>query len=278
MSRHAPTAVGDGLEEVFPRIKDFLEEVSGIQLTERKVALVRARLTRRLRATGIARFEDYLAFVESAAGDEERVRMVDLLTTNKTSFFRESAHYDFLAESVLPTWERRPGRGPTVWSAGCSSGAEPYSLAMLLTARLGHAALKRARILATDLSTEMVARTRQARYGDDELGGVPEEYLRRWWHRDGPGHREAAPELRRLVRVAKLNLMGPWPMKGPFDLICCCNVMIYFDRATRERLVQRYRALLAPGAYLMVGHSESLNGMNRGLVYVKPAVYRREAE
>jgi chemotaxis protein methyltransferase CheR len=276
MSLPAPTAVDDGLEAVFPRIKDFLHEVSGIQLTERKIALVRARLTRRLRATGKPRFDAYLEFVESAAGDDERIRMLDLLTTNKTSFFRESAHYEFLAEHVLPGWNGRGGPGPTIWSAGCSTGAEPYSLAMLLGDSLDTRTLERARILATDLSTEMVARTREARYRNDELAGVPESYLRRWWRRDGADHRAAGPQLRKLVKVARLNLMEPWPMRGPFDLISCCNVMIYFDRPTREKLVQRYRDLLAPGGHLMVGHSESLNGMNRGFAYVKPAVYRKE--
>lgn len=276
MPHIAAAATGDGLEEVFPEIKAFLQEVSGIQLNERKIALVRARLTRRLRATGIPRFEDYLAFVESAGGGDERIRMVDLLTTNKTSFFRETAHYEFLREEVLPAWADRTDRAPTIWSAGCSTGAEPYSLAMLLNDRLDARTAAQTRILATDLSTEMVHRTMEGRYSRDELDGVPSEYLRRWWRRDGPDHLQAGPELRRMVKVAHLNLMGPWPMKGPFDLISCCNVMIYFDRPTRSTLVQRYRALLAPGGHLMVGHSESLNGMNQGFAYVKPATYRKE--
>lgn len=276
MALNATAPVGDGLEEVFPRIKHFLEEVSGIQLNERKIALVRARLTRRLRATGISGFGEYMELVESAGGDEERIRMIDLLTTNKTSFFRETAHYEFLRDQVLPSWNARSGRGPTVWSAGCSTGAEPYSLAMLFNGGLDAGVASNTRILATDLSTEMVRRTMEGRYSRDELTGVSPEFLRRWWRRDGADHLTAAPELRRMVRAAHLNLMGRWPMKGPFDLISCCNVMIYFDRPTRSSLVQRYRALLAPGGHLMVGHSESLNGMNEGFAYVKPAVYRKE--
>jgi chemotaxis protein methyltransferase CheR len=268
------TGIDDGLTRSFERVRTYLSSRAGIELNEQKMALVRARLTRRLRETGAPDFDTYLDLVEAPGGEEESIRMIDLLTTNKTSFFREGPHYAYLLEEVIPTW--RAGQGPiTIWSAGCSSGQEPYSIAMMLREQLPATRFRDVRILATDLSTEMVARTRAGSYGENDLDGLSPERLAKFFELGADGRRTVVPEIREKVHVARLNLMGDWPMQGPFDLILCCNVMIYFSAQTRGRLVGRYADLLAPGAHLFVGHSESLGGIEHRLDYVRPATYRK---
>lgn len=270
----AETAVDDGLARSFERVRTYLSSRVGIELNEQKTALVRARLTRRLRETGAPDFGAYLDLVEGPGGEDEAVRMIDLLTTNKTSFFREGPHYTYLLDEVVPAW--RTGRDPiTIWSAGCSSGQEPYSIAMLLSEQLPSNRLRDVRILATDICTEMVACTRGGSYSEADLVGLSPERVERFLDRAADGRRTVKPALREMVHVARLNLMGDWPMSGPFDLVLCCNVMIYFSAETRQRLVGRYAKLLRPGAHLMVGHSESLGGIEHALDYVRPAIYRK---
>jgi chemotaxis protein methyltransferase CheR len=253
-------------------------DISGVNLTEGKRELVRARLSKRLRALDRTSFREYVDFVESDAGRLELSLMVDTLTTNKTSFFRELPHFTFLREEVLPSFSDSdaPLR---IWSAGCSSGEEPYSLAILLYEHFSDFSKRDIRILATDLSRKSLARAREAVYGESQMEGVPAPIRSRCFERirDGSGEIRfrVIPELRKIVHLAPLNLMETWPMRGPFHVIFCRNVMIYFDKGKRERLVSRFTRLLPPGGHLMVGHSESLNGLSHGLSYVQPAVYRK---
>jgi chemotaxis protein methyltransferase CheR len=266
----------DGMEGQFGEISRLMYRIAGVNLHDGKKQLVRGRIGRRLRDAGFGGFRDYVAHVKSDAGRAELRTMVDILTTNKTSFFREASHFDFLAEHVAES--ALPREGLRLWSAGCSSGEEPYTLAMVLREALPRSDFGRVRILATDLDRRMVEATRAAVYAESRLAGVSPELRRR--HFDPAPGREAdglrvKPELRSTVRVACLNLMGRWPMDGPFDAIFCRNVMIYFDAETRQRLVRRFSDLLREGGHLFVGHSESLNGLSHGLTYVQPAVYRR---
>ncbi len=267
------------LEGQFETISRLMHSISGVSLTDRKRDLVKARLAKRLRALGWTSLDEYMRFVQSEEGKEELGRMVDVLTTNKTSFFRESAHFDFIRDRILHDREAsdRPIRA---WSAGCSSGEEAYTLAILLSETRPDAARRGDRILATDISRDVLEVARSGVYPESKMEGVPDSVRRKWFERSRDIERNrtvytAVPALRELVTVARLNLMAAWPMKGPFDLILCRNVMIYFERETRTRLVERFAELLAPGGHLFVGHSESLSSLTHSLQYVQPAVYRK---
>ena len=258
----------------FRRVQRLAYEWAGLAIPVGKEGLVHSRLSRRLRETRHPSFASYLAWLEQQGPGDERTAVIDLLTTNKTDFFREPAHFDYLLSVVVPEVVAA-GRPLRLWSAGCSSGEEPYTLAMLLQEALppGYDA----RILATDISTRILAKARAGRYGAEQMAGVDRERRARWFTEVGGGtpQWQVARPLRDMVAFAHLNLMGPWPMKGPFDAILCRNVMIYFDKPTQARLVQRYWELLAPGGHLFVGHSESLTALEHRYRYVQPAVYAR---
>jgi chemotaxis protein methyltransferase CheR len=254
--------------EQFREISRVVREVAGLQLREGKEGLVRARLAKRVRQLALPGFGAYLERVRGDA--RELAEMVDLLTTNKTSFFREPAHFDYLRDALLPSL----GPGPVrLWSAGCSSGEEAYTMAMVVRECWPESARRDVKILATDISRRVLATARAGVYPDAALADVPRP-LRRHWARAEGGWR-AGDALRALVTFAPLNLMAPWPMRGPFQAIFCRNVMIYFDKATQQALVDRFHALLAPGGHLFVGHSESLSALAHRFAYVRPAVYRR---
>ena len=259
------------------RIRNLMFEVSGVNMNEGKDELVRARVGKRVRALSLPGLDAYVDLVESPDGVGELATMVDLLTTNKTSFFREQAHWEFLEHHVIePAAER--GDPLRFWSAGCSSGEEPYTLAMLLMETWPGGGVPDARVLATDLSRPVLELAQAGEYPTRALADVPTAMRRRWFRAVGEGKEErwsVDPQLRRMISFTRLNLMAPWPMRGPFDAILCRNVMIYFDRDTRAELVRRFAGLLRPGGFLLVGHSESLTGLEHGLGYVQPAVYRR---
>lgn len=267
----------------FAEVSETVGGIAGIQLRAGKEGLVRSRLARRLRQVGDATYADYLRRVRADAG--ERAHMIDLLTTNKTSFFREAAHFDVLRDRVLPAFAGARG-GLRVWSAGCATGEEPYTVAMVLRDALDAEAWGASRVLATDLSARALARARAGVYADELAAAVPPELLARHFDRaeggapragGAPNGWSASPALRGAVRFAPLNLMGEWPMRGPFHAVFCRNVMIYFDKPTQAALVGRFHALLAPGGYLFVGHSESLSAVGHEFAYVQPAVYRKRA-
>lgn len=254
----------------------LLHRLAGIHLRPGKEPLVRARLSRRLRALGLATYAAYLDVVEREGHDGERSAMIDALTTNKTSFFREAAHFDFVREALLPTLRARRAR-PRWWSAACSSGEEPYSLAILLREHAAELAGSDPPILATDISTRMLEAARAARYDALATADVPRPLLERHFVREQEAGAEpawrVASAVRALVRFERRNLMDPWPADERFDVIFCRNVMIYFDRPTQQRLVERMEGALAPGGHLFVGHAESMTNVRHGLRFVRPAVY-----
>ena len=257
----------------FARITLMLHEHSGIRMRVGKEGLVRARLLKRLRELGLVDFEAYLTHVESEPSRREFGEMIEALTTNKTSFLREVQHFDFLRDHVLPTL-----RGPVrLWSAGCSTGQEPYTLAMLVREGCTGSGTHDARILATDLNRRVLATAKAGVYPDDDMRELPEAWRTRYWvsRTDAAGRKQyvAGATLRQCIRFARLNLMDAWPMSGPFDAIFCRNVMIYFDKATQQQLIDRYWGLLRPGGHLFVSHSESLTGHQHKFRYVQPAVY-----
>lgn len=261
----------------FQRVQKIMFDLAGISIRPGKEVLVRSRLASRVREAQVPGFSQYFDFVMSPQGARELQLMIDLLTTNETYFFRESQHFDFLKAEVLPAMASR-SEPMRVWSAGCSTGEEPYTLAMVIAEAYGGEPGRKARILATDLSRRVLAKAVAGSYPESACSGVPPQLLRKYFQRvDGARSVEwqANNTLKRMILFGRLNLMGPWPMKQPLDLILCRNVMIYFDGPTRERLVSRYVSALRPGGHLIVGRSESLTRSDDRLVPVMPSVYQR---
>lgn len=268
----------------FRFLRDFVYAHCGIALGEHKRQLVQGRLARRLRALGLPDYAAYCALLRSDPNGELG-ELASAISTNVTAFFREPHHYDLLERELLPQWlahKRRDGDRLRIWSAGCSSGEEPYALAMVLAEALEkHGATGvDAKILATDLSPQALETARNGVYPLDKLDGISEERRRRWLLR-GAGEYEGYacvhPRLRELVTVQPLNLLHDWPMRGPFDAIFCRNVVIYFDQPTKQRLFSRYAALLPAGGHLFLGHSESLHGINDDFELIGRTVYRKRA-
>jgi len=265
-------------EAQFRAISTLVKSICGIDLHDGKKELVKARLAKRIRALRLKTFEEYIRFVRDDAGGNELTTMLDSLSTNLTFFFRESVHFEYLRSHAIPRLIqlRQPMRRLRLWSAGCSTGEEPYSLAMLLLEHFPELRGWDIRILATDLSTQVLAQAREGVYDAARVKQVPSPLAVKYFVPDEKRERfRVCDEARAKVAFARLNLMGPWPMKGPFDVIFCRNVMIYFDKPTQETLVRRFHDLLSPGCLLMVGHSESLTGIVHSFQYVRPAVYQK---
>jgi len=259
----------------FETISRLVYQVCGINFQAGKEGLIKSRLMKRLRALGMNDFDQYLDHITSDQAGQELITMIDALTTNKTSFFREAEHFDYLRREVLPPLvvASAPIR---LWSAGCSSGEEAYSLAMLLCEEIPRIDKCDARILATDISTSVLKKAQTAIYEAETLSGLPaqltQKYLTYVTTQQVRGYR-IKDNVRALVNFSWLNLMADWPMRGPFQAIFCRNVMIYFDKATQQALVNRFWKLLEPGGHLFVGHSESLTALTHEFRYVQPAVY-----
>ncbi|MBY0422824.1 MAG: protein-glutamate O-methyltransferase CheR [Parvularculaceae bacterium] len=252
-------------ERDFRAVAAAIYEDAGISLTAEKQPLVYSRLAKRLRALELSSFDQYVALIESPDGAEERRNMLAALTTNVTRFFREPHHFELLRDVVLPPLLREAERGGRVrlWSAGCSNGQEPYSIALTLLEACPRAASLDVKVLASDIDPVVVAHARAGVYDDGQAESVPgalrakyfavssESGVRRW---------TASAELKSLIAFRELNLNGVWPMKGPFDAIFCRNVVIYFDEPTQQKLWSRYEQLLSPEGWLFVGHSERVSG------------------
>ena len=240
----------------FTRIKDLLEQDSGIHLPDSKATLVYSRLAKRVRLLGLESFAEYCDLVEASPGSEERLAMMAALTTNVTRFFREPHHFDYL-RARLPAWidQARGGAKLRIWSAGCSSGQEPYCIAMVLLSMLPEAAELDVKILASDIDPVIVRKAREGIYSDDLIDGIPDDLRRTSLKRHDQGWR-IDDHVRRLVTFNELNLMGEWPMKGRFQVIFCRNVAIYFEPVVQERLWGRFAERLTPDGRLYIGHSE----------------------
>ncbi|MBP6877871.1 MAG: protein-glutamate O-methyltransferase [Phenylobacterium sp.] len=248
-------------EDDFKKIANILHSHAGIALAEGKAALVYSRLAKRLRTLGLRSFREYCSLVEGQQGVDERQAMMAALTTNVTRYFREPHHFDHLREVVMPKLAETARRGGRVrlWSAACSNGQEPYSMAITVLGALPEAANLDVKILATDIDPNMIAEGKAGVYREDAVAPVPLDLRRKWFKKSGAGW-EVADELRELVAFRELNLIGDWPMKGKFDVIFCRNVVIYFDEPTQERIWSRFAPALVPGGTLYIGHSERVSG------------------
>lgn len=266
----------DSLPEDFVALCTLVHRASGIKIDGNKRALVDARLRHRLVELGLPNLGTYLEFVGGDASGRELEILLDLISTNVTSFFRERHHFEHLAREVLAN-HLKPGlTGPLrIWSAACSSGEEPYSIALSLANALGPTQLNRFLILASDLSSRMVDRAAAGIFPSEALSPVPAHWRATWFKAVGTEDRQVVPRLRERVRARRLNLLAPWPMQRSFSAIFCRNALIYFDEPTRQRLVERFWDQLAPGGYLYIGHSESLSMLNHRFEYAGPTIYRR---
>jgi chemotaxis protein methyltransferase CheR len=254
-------------------------EKSGITLHAGKRALVSARLQKRLRHRGVASFHDYLKLLQDDVTGEELTAMLDAITTNHTSFFREPQHFEYLAKTVLPPLGDAKGSTPILgWSAACATGEEPYSIAITAAEMFGRDTGRRIRLLASDLSTRAVARAGAGIYRADRTADMPRHLVLKYFQKavgTQPGLLQVAAPIRQLIEFRRLNLLQPAPPGPPLDFIFCRNAMIYFDRAAQQRVVDTLESRLARGGYLFLSHSESLNGIRHTLDWVAPAVYRR---
>lgn len=269
-------------EADFRRISELVYDHCGINLHDGKKELVRARLAKRLREGRFRTFSDYIQHVLDDPTGREFSVLVDSLSTNLTKFFREDQHFEYMRTQLLPriiTSKQRGGafriRG---WSAGCSSGEEPYSIAITLLEAIQGKGRWDVKLLATDVSTRILERAKKGIYEKDRIDPISLPLRNRYLIRRREGAREkfeVGPALRELIIFRYLNLMQEWPIKGPLDFIFCRNVMIYFDKPTQGRLINRFYDLLGPGGVLFTGHSESLTGIEHAFKYVQPTVYMK---
>ena len=261
--------------EVYEAFRRLILDKAGINLGNGRQALVHARLGKRLRALGLTDYYSYLDYVNKDKSGEEIVQLLDVISTNTTSFFREGVHFTFL-EELIREWARTGKRKFRIWCAAASTGEEPYTLSMVIQDAL-HGHEVDLRILSTDISTKVLRLCKQGHYTCTKLESVPDPMRRRYFtETSDPEVMSANATLRAPLTFARLNLMeSPYPMKGPFDVVFCRNVMIYFDREGRSKFVSEAVRLLAPGGYLITGHSESLTGISQGLKTVKPSIYQK---
>jgi chemotaxis protein methyltransferase CheR len=267
----------------FDAIARFVEGEVGIKLPPTKRLMVEGRLRKRVRALGLPTFDAYARHVFAGGGAEEIVHLVDSVTTNKTDFFREPAHFDFLCGTAVPMLlGRQPDRTLKIWSAASSTGAEAFTIAMRLQDMVAAGARFRFSILGTDVSSEMIAQARAAIYPALMVGPVPPAMRQRYVmaaRAADDARVRIVPELRRLVQFHRLNLMDPtYPFDRDVDVVFCRNVLIYFNRATQAAVIERLAGHLRPGGFLVLGHSESMAGSGvPGLRSFLPTIYQREA-
>lgn len=270
-------------ETDFRRFQQLIYSDAGIWLAGAKTALLVGRLARRLRHYGLKSFRQYYDLVVNSP--EERIQMLNAISTNETHFFREPQHFELLRVSIFPRWKHQAATGSRnrnirVWSAGCSTGQEPYSLAMLLLDHFSADSGWQIEIVATDISTRALEIARKAIWPAEKAVEIPRPYLKAFMLRgiaDQAGRIKAGPEIRSLIQFFRLNLNEPgYPLAGKFDLIFCRNVLIYFDLNSRERAQRRLANFLAPGGYFFVGHAETLHAMSSSLTTIVPTVYTRK--
>ncbi len=263
--------------KVFNQLRTIIYQTSGISLSEKKENLVAARIGKRMRALGIQTHKEYLEMVKSNETGEEVTEMLDAISTNVTSFFREPSHFQFV-ETVFKQWLDQGQKVFRFWSAASSTGEEPYTLAMVIKETLGDRKVD-LKILGTDINTKVLQVCRNGVYKKEKMASVPPVLRDRYADYrivDGDYSYVIKPELKQLVSFCRLNLSKPpFPMSGPFDIVFCRNVMIYFDNDVRKRLLDELYRLIKPGGYLLVGHAESLTGMLSGFKAVKPSVYTK---
>jgi len=270
-------------DEEFRLISTLVYTKFGINLSEQKRSLIIERLQKVMRQGQFDSFKAYVEYVVADTSGRAMLEMVDRISTNHTSFFRENDHFSFLQSTILPgivAAEKKTGRRSLrIWSAGCSSGEEPYTIGMLLLEYFGaEVGTWDIGILATDISTTVLEKAGAGIYSESQMEQVPVVFRKKYFRKaDEPGQWQISPEVKKLVLFRRLNLMNKdYPFKGQFQVIFCRNVMIYFDAETRDGLLSRFQRYNEPGGYLMIGHSETLNRDNQYYQYIRPAIYQKK--
>ncbi|MDF1615173.1 CheR family methyltransferase [Desulfurivibrio dismutans] len=267
-------------DALFQKFSVLVYEKAGIYLKPEKKELLNARLGKRLRALGIESFSDYYNYVVHDTSGDELVQMIDVVSTNFTSFFRENAHFEFMVDHALPALVSRPGgkKEVVIWSAASSSGEEPYTIALVTEDFFEQQPGWGYRILATDISTRVLAHAQRGVYTLDRMIKVPKNYLKKYFQRGqgrASGHVRVKEALRQRISFERFNLMDDFPWNGSLDIIFCRNVMIYFNRETQQQLVNKFYRALAPGGYLFIGHSESISSLKHNFTPVASTVYQK---
>lgn len=276
-----PIVTGRMTEKDFARFSEFIYAEVGIKLPPTKKTMVEARLQRRIRLLGLQNHTEYVSYLFSPRGmREELIHLIDVVTTNTTEFFREPKHFEMLMETVLPEWRQKvkAGQPVNIWSAGCSTGMEPYTLAIVLNEFAAQTPGFTFRIMATDISTQALRTAVNGIYDEDRIATVPNTLKTKYFMRSKDRIRRqvrVVPELRRMVSFKRLNFMEDFRLPMPMQIIFCRNVVIYFDKPTQLKLFTKLCNNLVPGGYLFIGHSESLAGMDLPLIQAAPTVYRR---
>ncbi|MFU8819075.1 MAG: CheR family methyltransferase [Desulfurivibrio sp.] len=268
-------------EAVFRKFSDLVYQKTGIYLKTEKKELLNARLGKRLRALGMDSFAQYYDHVLGDSSGEELVQMIDVVSTNFTSFFRENNHFDLLVSQVLPELISRSGakKELVIWSAAASSGEEPYTIALVTEDFFADKPGWGYRILATDISTRVLAHAQQGVYPTERVTKVPKNYLKKYFQRGvgaAAGSVRVKESLRRRISFERFNLMDNFPWNGSLDVIFCRNVMIYFNRETQQALLNKFHHALAPGGYLFIGHSESISSLKHGFAQIASTAYRKK--
>ena len=265
----------------FNRLSSFIYDEYGIKLTPVKKTMLESRLQKRLTSLGMPSFKEYCDFLFSSHGQQQEViQMIDLVTTNKTDFFREPAHFEFLTTQVLPEFTgNNPGKQLKLWSAGCSSGEEPYTLAMVLNEYSERDTSINYSITATDISTQVLNKAITAVYNEERAADIPLQLKRKYFLKSKDPLKKTVrvvPQLRNKVHFERLNFMDDtFALSQEFDIVFCRNVIIYFDKITQEKVINKLCEKLKPGGYFFLGHSESITNMRVPLDQLKPTVFRK---
>lgn len=265
-------------DDEFEQFRALVYRESGISLNQNKKSLIVSRLAKRLRALGLESFQSYFDLVIQDLGGDEFTQMLDLISTNKTDFFREPKHFEFLRDEILP--HLNTAKQVRIWSSACSSGEEPYTIGMVLFDGVAAPSQWDFKILASDISTKVLSHAAAGLYEEDRVKGLSSDLVRRHFLKGRgaqAGWVKVKPHLTDMVRFRRLNLMDErYPIRSPLDVIFCRNVMIYFDRPTQEQLMTKFYRYLKPGGYLFIGHSESLQWINHSFKTVAPTIYRKD--
>lgn len=268
----------DFTNQHFEKLRELVYKLTGISMSDHKKDLLYGRLTRRLRVLDLDNFDDYYNILNNDSSDELQ-NFINAVTTNLTSFFREKHHFEYLKEKVIPEKIKDNSlRGMRIWSAGCSTGEEPYSIAMLLRESIPDIDSMDIKILASDLDTNVVDTARQGVYEAKRVEGIESARIKRWFQKgtgDNKGMVRVRKELRDMVTFEQVNLMQEWPCKDKFDVVFCRNVVIYFDKETQKVLFNRFSDVIKPDQHLFIGHSETLHKLTDRFKLIGKTVYRR---
>lgn len=263
-------------DKEFETLATFVKSKYGIDLTKKRT-LIEGRLTNELRARGFTTFQAYFDVLFKDASGTEITNLLNKLTTNLSFFMRENEHFEYMFEHVLPYLEKnRPSHDLRIWSAGCSTGQEPYNMAMVIDEYFGpRKGLWDTTILATDISMKVLTKAQKGIYTAEDIKGLPAKWKMKYLKALPDGTFEVCDRIKKEIVFRPFNLMEPFHFKKPFDLIFCRNVMIYFDAATKEQLVQKFFDWTSNGGYFFIGHSESISGGHSRYTYIQPAIYQR---